>query len=62
MCIRDSNSIADMFGGMKMQAIYMMIAGGVGLLAVGGWYLYDRRQRSTKPRGRAKAVNRQVKR
>jgi hypothetical protein len=45
-----NNSAADMFDGMKMQAIYMMIAGGVGLLAVGGWYLYDRTQRRPKQR------------
>ncbi len=49
-----NNSVADMFDGMKMQAVYMMIAGGVGLLAVGGWYLYDRQQRRSKPRGPSK--------
>ncbi len=53
-----NNSIADMFGGMKMQAIYMMIAGGAGLLAVGGWYLYDRTQRSPKQRTPSKPKKR----
>lgn len=45
-----SNAAADFFGGMKMQAAYMMIIGGVGMLAVGGWYLYDRTQRRPKQR------------
>ena len=48
-----NNSVADMFNGMKMQAIIMMIVGGVGLLAVGGWYLYDRTHRRAKTRRRA---------
>lgn len=53
-----NNSVASLFDGMKMQAIYMMIAGGVGLLAVGGWYLFERQRRPkqrmpSKPRQRA---------
>jgi hypothetical protein len=48
-----NNSVADMFDGMKMQAVYMMIAGGVGLLAVGGWYLFERTRVRSKPKKRA---------